>query len=323
MIDNLSAPGPAFDPTALAVFQAVTETRSMTRAARRLGLTQSAVSQCMARLEHGLGTALFDRATRPLRLTPAGEALSAGCAEYLSVGERLGEAVRAAAAEGGSAVRLGLVDSFAATIGPGLIRRLRRHAERISLWSGITPNLMNDLTETRLDLIISTESRSPRGCHGTPILTEPYVVVLPAQLAARTPKPRLADLARNHPLVRYSIRSHIGAQVEDILQQFGVEAPRALEFDGTDAVLPMVAAGLGWAITTPLCLIHGRGLAGNLVVAPIGEGKPSRTLHMIARAGNDVADLVAEDARAIAAELIAGRLEAVAPFAAKRMIVHG
>ncbi|MDD9878359.1 MAG: LysR family transcriptional regulator [Magnetovibrio sp.] len=314
---------PVVDPTALNHFLAVAETGSMTRAARRLGLTQSAVSQSIARLENELGTALFDRANRPLALTAAGEALADGSGEYLSLGERLAEGVRAAAAEETPSLRIGLVDSFAATAGPALIRRLRRHAERITVWSGITPNLMADLSENRLDLMIASESRAPRGARRDPIVTEPFVIALPAGVAARTPEPRLADLARTLPLVRYSIRSHIGVQVENILKERGAEAPRSLEFDGTDAVLPMVAAGLGWAVTTPLCLVHGRDLVRNIAVAPIYSGHPSRTLHMTARRGGAMSARAAAEARAVTRELIEGPVRAMAPFAAERMIVHG
>ncbi|MGK2284515.1 helix-turn-helix domain-containing protein [Pedomonas sp. V897] len=60
------------DLNALAVFALVAEERSFRAAADRLGVTRSAVSQCVRRLEEGLGIALVRRTTRSVSLTEAG-----------------------------------------------------------------------------------------------------------------------------------------------------------------------------------------------------------------------------------------------------------
>ena len=61
----------------LAVFAAIASDRSFTRAARRLGVTQSALSQTMKRLESQLGFGLLSRTTRSVAPTAAGERLLA------------------------------------------------------------------------------------------------------------------------------------------------------------------------------------------------------------------------------------------------------
>ncbi|KAA2212201.1 LysR family transcriptional regulator [Teichococcus oryzae] len=63
------------DLNALAIFATVAEERSFRAAADRLGVTRSAVSQSIRRLEEKLGTALFRRTTRSVGLTEAGEKL--------------------------------------------------------------------------------------------------------------------------------------------------------------------------------------------------------------------------------------------------------
>jgi DNA-binding transcriptional LysR family regulator len=60
------------DLNLLAVFMAVAESRSFQAASERLGVTRSAVSQSMRRLEDGLGVALVQRSTRSVGLTEAG-----------------------------------------------------------------------------------------------------------------------------------------------------------------------------------------------------------------------------------------------------------
>lgn len=65
------------DLNSLTVFLAVAETRNFRVAAERLGVTRSAVSQSLRKLEDALGIALVHRTTRSVRLTEAGEALHA------------------------------------------------------------------------------------------------------------------------------------------------------------------------------------------------------------------------------------------------------
>src|SRR5207247_10554886 len=64
----------------MAIFAEVVAAGSLSAAARRLGMTPSAVSQHLRQLEQALGLALLHRSTRRLTLTEAGERYHAGCA---------------------------------------------------------------------------------------------------------------------------------------------------------------------------------------------------------------------------------------------------
>lgn len=68
----------------MAVFAVVVEARSFTAAAARLGLSKSAVSKRVKRLETRLGTSLLQRTTRRLSLTEAGEAYYRHCAKVVA-----------------------------------------------------------------------------------------------------------------------------------------------------------------------------------------------------------------------------------------------
>ncbi|MCD2486675.1 LysR family transcriptional regulator, partial [Staphylococcus aureus] len=67
----------------LNLFVAVAEAASFTAAAGRLGMPKSSVSRAVTRLEAALGNRLFERSTRHLRLTEAGEQLWAQSAPLL------------------------------------------------------------------------------------------------------------------------------------------------------------------------------------------------------------------------------------------------
>ncbi len=323
-MDEFSGSSLAFDLKSLSVFIAVAETPSMTVAARRLGISQPAISQTVARLEKRLGVELLTREARGARLTAAGEELARRGRRLLTESELAQVAVREAAAAILPSVRIGLVDSFAATAGPALIRRMRNHAERISVWSGISSSLNEDLLDGKLDMVIANDPlASIDRVQSTKLLTEPYLIVVPAGLAKAGGEIGLDDLARNHPFVRYSLRSRIGAQIERYLEARNLNVPASLEFDGTDPVFAMVAGGIGWAITTPLCLVHGRAMVGALTPMPLSKPAMTRSIYLVTRKGElgGLPGLIAEQTKQVLAELIERDVRPLADWAADGMSV--
>jgi len=304
------------------VFLAVADNGSMTTAAEHLGMSQPAVTKTIRRLETEMGASLVERRVRPYRPTPAGMELMNRARDLLAQAEALQASVRDIGVATIPTVRIGLIDSFAATAGPGLIRLMRNYAKNLTVWSGLSPNLGDDLIRRKLDFIISTDPMTALGgVERHRIMQEQYLLVLPNRMATSIKEPSLDDLARNHPFVRYSVRSLIGAQIERHLQQSGITVPGSLEFDGTEAVFAMVSAGLGWAITTPLCLIHGFGHMSSLTPLPLPGRSLSRTLYMLAREGEYGAlpKRIAEDARQVAGQLITDKLQSMTPWAADDM----
>jgi len=274
------------DLNALKVFLAVSTCGNMTTAARRLGLTQSAVSQSIRQLEDNLGSVLLDRAQRPLKLTAAGTILQRHATPLVEDAATLATVVRQAGASKVHDLRIGIVDSFASTVGPSLIRSLLAQTERLSFRSGLAHDQSEGLLSRNLDLIISSDTMDDvDGLDRHLILTEPFVLLLPDKLGAATAALDLKALATGHSLIRFSARSQIGAQIERHLRRLGVKAPRLLEVDATDALMAMVRGGLGWAIATPLCLLQARSLAAGMRVVPFPEQNFVRQLHLFARAG--------------------------------------
>ena len=313
----------AFDLKALTTFIEVAESGSMTLAAERLGLTQSGVTRMVARLEQDLGTSLLDRRTRPFKPTAAGQELISRARDLLVDAERLQFSVRSTGTDLLSTVRLGLIDSFTVTAGPALIRELRGHARNVTVWSGISPNLRQDLIRRRLDFMISTDPMTGfADLHETRIMREPFMLIMPKAMAATIDKPDLAELAANHPFVRYSVRSMIGDRIERYLIDSGIEIPQRLEFDGSEAVFAMVAAGLGWAITTPLCLIHSFGYAEGLIALPLPGRGFNRSLYLVGHKENQSGEMtelgnrLAGASVKIAHNLVEKKIRPLAPWAA-------
>ena len=103
------------DVRVLRIFEAAAQSGTLSRAASQLGITQSAVSQAIGQIEQILETQVFDRSQRPFKLTAAGIALSRRARLIVSDMDRLVAHVREADLASRPAIRVGMIDSVAAT----------------------------------------------------------------------------------------------------------------------------------------------------------------------------------------------------------------
>ena len=276
-----------FDLRGLEVYLAVCDAGSMTVAARLLGLTQPAVSQIIRQLEFGLGVQLIDRKLRPLGITPAGVMLRQRGRELLAEAREVLPAVQQSRKAKLPLIRVGLVDSFAIMFGPPLANSLRPLASQLSIWSGLAHAHGNALLNRQVDLIVTTDAlEDVEGFKRYLLLEEPFILAVPTQWRGRAKANlQLAQLAAEMPLVRYSARSHIGMQVDRHLRRLNIEVPRTFEFDVSDGIVAMVAEGLGWAITTPLCVLGARLPLDRIALIPLPSPGATRQLVLVARSG--------------------------------------
>src|SRR6201747_2967201 len=108
-----------FDLSALEMFLAVCDSGSMAGAARRLGVSQPAVSQAISEMEARSGVLLFDRRVRPLGLTGAGIVLRRDAGALLADARQMMPRLREMQAGRLHRVRIGMVDSLSrALMGP-------------------------------------------------------------------------------------------------------------------------------------------------------------------------------------------------------------
>ncbi|WP_207002309.1 LysR family transcriptional regulator [Trinickia mobilis] len=280
------------DWRALQVFVTVCDTASMTEAARVLGVTQSAVSQLIKSLEREQGGLLFDRDIRPLRPTAAGRVLLEQAGGLLEHAHAVTQNVRAAAKAGATQLRIGCVDSFAATVGPELVKSLADRVQDLEMWSGLTPAVSEQLVNRELDIAVCTEATldSKRVTQRT-LFSEPFVAVLPRAFSLAHPQLAFQEALKLLPLIRYTSRSVIAQQVERFVRHLKIEAPRKFEFDTSDPLLSLVASGLGCTITTPLCLWQSRQYLDNVVVSPLPTSRLGQRYFFLLTRNSEWAEL--------------------------------
>ncbi len=272
------------DLRALEIFTRIADSGGMTQAAQQLGLTQSAVSQTVASLEAQLGVQLFDRTVRPIALTPAGVALKTRAEAILLQARDAVIAVRQTGNVALPHLNLGMADSVAATIGPSIVARTRGLAAHLSVYAGLVPAHRSEFLARARDVILSPDALEdePR-LERHLILREPFIVIVPAAYSG--PQNTLAAIASALELIRFSARSLIGKQVERHLRRLRLDAPGRIELDTADAMTAMVAAGLGWAITTPLCILQSASHMPGVRCVPVPGPSFSRSITVVARAG--------------------------------------
>lgn len=274
------------DVRALRIFEAVAASGSLSLGARQLGVTQSAVSQAISQIESILETQVFDRTHRPFKLTPAGIALSRRARQIVEDMDRLVVHVRDADLASRPAIRVGMIDSFAATAGPAIVKKVTASASQLLLWSGLANSHAAALLNRQLDLIVTSDTLDDvNNIVRRPIFSEPFIVAVPKARLSQFQDADLTTLIARMPLIRFSARSHFGAIVERHLRRCGHSPRPYLEIDTSDVVMAMVAADLGWTITTPLCLLQGRAYNSQVATLPLPGSSLSRTIYQLSREG--------------------------------------
>lgn len=264
---------------ALQTLVAIHDAQSFVEAARRLGLTQSAVSMQIKALERDLGVALFDRAMRPPAMTAAAIAIVQPAREILALAAGIREAVQDRETLAG---RLTLGAISTATIGllpDGLIAIGRRYPGiRVKIEVGLSEALIRHVADGTLDAAIVTEPQDrPAGLRFERLLRERLALV--SSLAAEAP-PGPAALARQ-PFIRFDRRIGVGQVIDRYLARKGLVPDEFMELDSLEAILVMVERGLGIAI------VPERSVADmpfrRLRVAPIDDPDAVRNVAFVYR----------------------------------------
>jgi DNA-binding transcriptional LysR family regulator len=150
------------DPDLLRAFAYIAEEGSFTRAAERVGRTQSAVSMQMQRLEAALGQRVLVRGKGgAVSLTPHGQYLLERAQELLALNDRIWNTFRAPPMHG--TVRLGTPDDYALRYLPGVLKRFAdtHPAVEVAVDCASSTECIEKLQAGELDLTLCSEGHEP------------------------------------------------------------------------------------------------------------------------------------------------------------------
>jgi len=225
------------DTSLLPAFLAVSDTGNFSRAAQRVSLTQSTVSQQIRKLELSLGKSLFVRDTHRVVLTPAGIQLLPLARSILDSIAHAEHVLTDSQLQG--SVRLGIADDFASSRLPAILRSFRRTHTKVDLKIEVALSgpLLDRLRDGALDLALV--KTLPGDHRPEPLLTqEPLVWVGAADSL---------DLAkvRPLPLALHAEPSVTRRIVLPLLQKAGIQGIIMHESSQISGLRAGVLAGMG------------------------------------------------------------------------------
>ena len=258
----------------------VIELGSFSAAARRLHLSQPAVSLQIRELEERCGVCLVERIGKHMRPTAAGSELIAYAQRIEREADRALAAMKRHTNTHAGRVHLGSGPSAAAYLLPPVLEALRERYPDIELvvTTGTTNDIAERIVSNTLDLGFTALPVDGHELDVTPVRTDEMVAILPATEpdipAAITP----AYVDRRTLILEYQRVPH-PRLCRAWLKAAGFEVRTAMEFDHVESIKSAVAAGLGMSILPSPAVIRGP-LANSIVVRPL-DPPLIRTLGLI------------------------------------------
>jgi DNA-binding transcriptional LysR family regulator len=273
-----------FDLQALEVFVAVCRSGSMTVAAGELGLTQPAISRAVALLEEKLEVPLFKRDTRPLVATAAGHRLNDTAERLLTEALALPGIVRGRSRRKLPQLRLGVLDSLSDPFVPLVLKSFREIASAVTVVTGFDDFLRQNMLKHEYDAVVSTSAFDDiAGFEQFELFRENYIIVAPASASAFTDEASFKQFAARLPLIRLGNTSSMARSIERHLRRMRLSIPETLSCNTVESVVGMVAAGVGWAILTPVCVRKCLHSISQLQLLPMPGQTFSRRIFFAAR----------------------------------------
>ncbi len=234
----------------LDVFLALAQTLSFRRTASQVNLSQSAVSGVVTRLEEALGVRLFDRTTRSVQLTGAGQVFVEQAMLMRTQTDEAVRAVRNVAELQVGNVRLAALPSLAATVVPAACARyrLRFPGVQFQIFDTLSGPAFDLVRAGQVDFALTAANPAYADLDYTPLAADGFVLLIPPghPLAAARGPLRWVDIA-NLTHISMPLPTSVRQYADAALLQHRVRFAPVYELEHLASITAMVASGLGVA----------------------------------------------------------------------------
>ncbi len=189
---------------ALAVFTRVAEARSFTQAAQRLGLTASAVSKSVRRLEQELGVRLLHRSTRLVSLTNDGVDFYERCRQILAAVDEAQASVSLSKATPQGRLRVQMPVGFGRQVGVPVLRALARAHPRLVIDAELSDRAIDVLYEG-FDAAIQIGQVSDERLAALRVGNLRFHALASPEYLARHGEPRVPEDLLQHECLAYAV----------------------------------------------------------------------------------------------------------------------
>jgi len=292
----------------LRYFEALTLHGHFGRAADVCAISQPALSMQIKELEQTLGTRLFERSARQVRLTQFGEEFLPRAQAILRAVDELDDLARASRAQLIGRLRIGIIPTVAPYLLPTLIGQLTQMNASLDIHirETLTQKLLQELAEGRLDTAIVALPVSEPSLTEVPLFSEDFVLVRPQADAAK-PVPSRESL-REMRLLLLEEGHCFRDQALSFCNLQTVSPRELLDGSSLSTLVQMVGAGIGVTLI-PEMAVAVETRSASVAIARFGGQQPSRSIGMIWRKTSPLAKQLAQIAEVVRASAVALRAQ--------------
>ncbi|MBD3664124.1 hydrogen peroxide-inducible genes activator [Sulfitobacter aestuariivivens] len=263
-------------------FEALAEHRHFGNAAAVCAISQPALSVQIKEMERELGTSLFERSARQVRLTHFGEALAVRVRDILRSVDELGDFARTAQGKLVGRFRLGIIPTIAPYLLPQVLRNLSQSHPGLDIHvrETLTPRLVQELTQGKIDCALVALPVTAPGLAEMPLFDEDFLLVRPAT-EQKEPAPGPEDLRQMRLLLLEE--GHCFREQALAFCNTGPKLPRdGLDGSSLATLVQMVGAGIGVTMIPSMAkAVETRSAAVDCT--RFKGQQPSRTIGMVWR----------------------------------------
>lgn len=255
----------------LRAFVAVADEGTFTLAAKKLFLTQSAISHSMRALEESVGCKLLTRLGKRTVPTGEGEVFLRRCRRVLGELELAGRELDGLKRWGQNRIRIGAPHSLARFLLPTVLREFRDCFPRCepSIESGDTAHLLERLRDHELDVVIGLRPRDAGDVDSQPMFRDSMMFLVPPVHEWAEARIAPTEEIESTQFIIYARSTETHRLVEDYFTALGIRPRAPLVLGDMEAIKEMSKVGIGVGILAPW--VATREIEeGSLVTVPVG-----------------------------------------------------
>ena len=248
----------ALNPDQLRTFIEVVELGSFTAAAKRLNLSQPAVSLQVRELEARCGVQLLDRASKKPLPTEAGVQMLRHANRILSENDEALTAMQLLRNQSGQQVRIGMTMTTLTYLARDVVRRLKRDYPQLQLSVALSSSdrLADDIRNHVLDLALVSLPLADVNLAVHPFLEDLVSAIVPEDYFTPTPKVATPALMASAPFVTQNVGDVQTTLADKWFKANGQTPQGYVEMHSLEACRAAVAAGLGISIVPGIMAAH-------------------------------------------------------------------
>ena len=264
----------------LVYFRTLAKLEHYTKAAEELSITQPSLSHAISSLERDLGTYLFEKQGRNIKLTKYGKIYFEYVDRALSELEKGEKKLKELNNIATGTVEVGYIYTLGANFIPRLIKKFTDEKENKNIkfvfGQGTTKELIQGLKEERYDIVFCSMVENEPDIEFIPVTNEELVVIVSNEHPLAKEDSIDLEMIDNYPFIGFSEKSGIRPLINNLFQQINLTPNVICEVEEDSAIVGLVEINYGISIVPRISSLEHY----NIKVLPIENPKHERYIYI-------------------------------------------